>query len=59
MATTPTRREEIDIREEVDFVRIDPRFVERQRNDMPVEVSRLLFCLMGLRRSSFSPRSHT
>jgi len=32
MAIPPKRRAEIDIREEVDIVRVDPLFVERQRN---------------------------
>jgi hypothetical protein len=32
MAIPPKRRAEIDIREEVDIVRVDPLFLERQRN---------------------------
>lgn len=32
MTVPPGRREEIDIREELDVVSIDPRFLERQRN---------------------------
>jgi hypothetical protein len=32
MTIPPKRRAEIDIREEVDIVRLDPLFVERQRN---------------------------
>jgi hypothetical protein len=32
MTMPPKRRAEIDIREELDIVRIDPVFVERQRN---------------------------
>ena len=32
MTMPPKRRAEIDIREEVDIIRVDPRFVERQRN---------------------------
>lgn len=32
MPHPPKRRAEIDIQEEVDIIRVDPRFVERQRN---------------------------
>jgi hypothetical protein len=32
MTIPPKRRAEIDIQEEVDIIRVDPRFVERQRN---------------------------
>ena len=32
MTIPPKRPAEIDIREEVDIIRVDPRFVERQRN---------------------------
>jgi len=32
MTIPPKRRAEIDIREEVDIIRVDPLFVERQRN---------------------------
>jgi hypothetical protein len=32
MTMPPKRRAEIDIREEVDIIRVDPLFVERQRN---------------------------
>ena len=32
MTVTPGYRDEIDIREELDVVNIDPRFLERQRN---------------------------
>src|SRR5437867_13311937 len=32
MTVPPGRREEIDVREELDVVSIDPLFVERQRN---------------------------
>jgi hypothetical protein len=32
MTIPPKRRAEIDIKEEVDIVRVDPLFLERQRN---------------------------
>ena len=44
MTIPPKRRAEIDIREEVDIVRIDPLFVRGNEINTPVAVWRSLCC---------------
>ena len=48
MTIPPKRRAEIDIREEVDIVRIDPLFVERQRNKYASRGVALIVLLNGV-----------
>ena len=48
MTIPPKRRAEIDIREEVDIVRIDPLFLERQRNKYASRGVALVVLLNGL-----------
>ena len=48
MTIPPKRRAEIDIREEVDIVRIDPLFVERQRNKYASRGVALVVLLNGV-----------
>ena len=48
MTMPPKRRAEVDIREEVDIVRVDPVFVERQRNKYASRGVALLVVLNGV-----------
>ena len=48
MTNPPKRRAEIDIREEVDIVRVDPLFVERQRNKYASRGLALVVLLNGI-----------
>ena len=56
MTNPPKRRAEIDIREEVDIVRVDPLFVERQRNKYASRGLALVVLLNGLRQLFFLSR---
>jgi hypothetical protein len=48
MTMPPKRRTEVDLREEVDIVRVDPLFVERQRNKYASRGVALLVLLNGV-----------
>ena len=48
MTIPPKRRAEIDIKEEVDIVRVDPLFVERQRNKYASRSVALVVLLNGV-----------